>query len=229
MSAQIDVHMKLPQPPLLLITDRTLARRPLFEVVTMALAGGCRWIMVREKDLSPPKLTSLVKMIITATQPYAATVSVNGNLAVAAACRINAIHLPQGQSVAAARQQLGADGWIGVSAHSLAEAQCAATDGADYVTLSPIFPTQSKPGYGPALGLDELRRVAATLPIPVVALGGITPDSIAPCYSAGAAGAAVMGAVMQAANPQVVLRRLIERWAEVGNREAASSQSSMSF
>jgi thiamine-phosphate pyrophosphorylase len=204
--------MKLPQPPLLLITDRTLTQRPLLEVVTLALAGGCRWIMAREKDLAPPDLTVLVETIAKAAQPYAATVSVNGNLAVAAACGVNAIHLPQGQPVAAARQQLGPGGLIGVSAHSLAEAQHAAADGANYVTLSPIFPTPSKPGYGPALGLEELRRVAATLPIPAIALGGITPDSIARCRGAGAAGAAVMGAVMQAAHPQVTVQRLIARW-----------------
>jgi thiamine-phosphate pyrophosphorylase len=204
--------MKLPQPPLLLITDRTLTQRPLLEVVTLALAGGCRWIMVREKDLAPPNQAALVKASSAAAQPYAATVSVNGNLAVAASCGVNAIHLPQGQSVAAARQQFGPGGLIGVSAHSLVEAQYATAAGADYVTLSPIFPTPSKPSYGPALGLEELRRVAAALPIPIIALGGITPDSIARCRGAGAAGAAVMGAVMQAAHPQETVQRLIARW-----------------
>ena len=71
----------------------------------------------------------------------------------------------------AARERL-ADAIIGVSAHSLADVAAAAATGADYVTLSPIFLTESKPGYGPALGIESL-RTAAALGIPVLALAGV--------------------------------------------------------
>ena len=103
------------------------------------------------------------------------------------------------------------DGLIGVSAHDLDEARRAAEQGADYITLSPIFPSASKPGYGPALGLDGLRRVAARLAIPTVALGGIDADNAAACLEAGAKGVAVMGAVMAAADPERVVAGLVEK------------------
>ncbi|MER3469224.1 MAG: thiamine phosphate synthase, partial [Thermoflexus sp.] len=73
---------------------------------------------------------------------------------------------------AEARRRLGPGRWIGVSVHSLAEAQRAAEAGADYITLSPIFPSISKPDYGPPLGLEVLRQVATAVPLPVIALGG---------------------------------------------------------
>jgi thiamine-phosphate pyrophosphorylase len=95
---------------------------------------------------------------------------------------------------------------VGVSAHSEADIRAAAVAGADYVTLSPIFETSSKPGYGPALGLAAIER-AAEIGLPIIALGGITPARAASCFGAGAAGVAVMGEVMRAGDPAAVVRR----------------------
>jgi thiamine-phosphate pyrophosphorylase len=100
-------------------------------------------------------------------------------------------------------------GLIGSSAHSAHSAAALLRAGADYVTISPIFPTASKPGYGPAIGLDGLARTVAATPGPVVALGGITPDNAGLCRAAGAAGAAVMGEVMRAGDPEATVARLI--------------------
>ncbi len=201
--------MRLPGP-LLLITNRAMTRRPLLTVVEAALAAGCRWVLVREKDSPAEDLTSLVQEIMAVARTYGAAISVSGNSAVAATCGARGVHLPQGSSVTEARHIISAGALLGVSAHSLSEAQAAADSGADYVTLSPIFLTQSKPGYGPALGLDELRRVTTRLPIPVVALGGITAHNAIDCLSAGAAGVAVMGTVMRAEEPGQVVRELLE-------------------
>ncbi|MGH6976892.1 MAG: thiamine phosphate synthase, partial [Stellaceae bacterium] len=85
----------------------------------------------------------------------------------------------------------------------------AETEGADYVTLSPIFATASKPGYGPALGLDELADLAAKSLIPVLALGGVDAAAVGSCLAAGAAGVAVMGAVMAVADPRAVTSALV--------------------
>jgi thiamine-phosphate pyrophosphorylase len=100
-------------------------------------------------------------------------------------------------------------GLIGVSAHSAAEAGALLRAGADYVTLSPIFLTDSKPGYGPALGLDALAAAASTAPGPIIALAGIGPDNAAQCLTAGARGIAVMGEIMRAADPEAMVRRLL--------------------
>ncbi len=77
------------------------------------------------------------------------------------------------------------------------------------MTVSPVFLTASKPGYGPALGLDGLTKIIAAAAGPVVALGGITPDNAALCRGAGASGIAVMGEVMRAADPHATVARLI--------------------
>ena len=98
---------------------------------------------------------------------------------------------------------------IGVSAHIAAEAAALIAAGADYVTISPVFLTDSKPGYGPALGLDGLAAAVAAAKGPVVALAGITPANAASCLKAGAAGIAVMGEVMRAADPEATVRALM--------------------
>ena len=202
--------MGLPEPPLLVITDRKTARRPLGDVAEAAFAGGLRWLMVREKDLPEDDLAALVEDIVARAMPYGARVSVNRDAAVAAGCGAGGVHLPQGHSVAEARRLAG-DGalLIGVSAHSLVESERAAADGADYVTLSPVFAPASKPDYGPALGVEALGRVADGLAIPVVALGGIDAANAGGCIEAGAAGVAVLGGVMGAADPRQAVAALL--------------------
>jgi thiamine-phosphate pyrophosphorylase len=117
---------------------------------------------------------------------------------------------PQGFSVAEARRLIGPDRWVGVSAHNLEEAQRAAAERADYITLSPIFTPVSKPGHGPPLGLEALQQVARAVPIPVIALGGITPVNARSCLEAGAAGVAVLGGLMEAPHPHAVVAAYLQ-------------------
>ncbi|MGC1211056.1 MAG: thiamine phosphate synthase, partial [Micromonospora sp.] len=80
----------------------------------------------------------------------------------------------------------------------------------DYVTLSPVFPTPSKPGYGPPLGVDGLAGLVRLIPVPVLALGGIsTPAQVTAALRAGAAGVAVLGAVMRAGDPAEAVAALL--------------------
>lgn len=199
--------MSLPAP-LMLISDRLSARLPLADVAAQAFAAGCRWMLVREKDLPDKQLTALVREIMALAKLYGAAISVSSNAHVVAACNAQGIHLPRGGVPALARKITGEQMLIGVSAHSLREAQQAATNGADYISLSPIFPSKSKPGYGPALGLDILRHVAASIPIPVVALGGVSDESAKLCLQAGAACVAVMGSVMRSREPGNVIETI---------------------
>ena len=94
------------------------------------------------------------------------------------------MHLPADADVGALRRESGAALMIGVSAHSIGDARRAATAGADYVTLSPVFVTPSKPGYGPALGEQGLRDAAARLRIPLIALAGVTEANADLCLAA---------------------------------------------
>jgi thiamine-phosphate pyrophosphorylase len=118
------------------------------------------------------------------------------------------VHLPSVGCPAAARARLPR-ALIGASAHSADEAAALLRAGADYVTVSPVFVTPSKPGYGPALGLEGLGRIVAQAPGAVVALGGITPENAALCLGTGVRGIAVMGEVMRAPNPQATVECIL--------------------
>ena len=196
--------VRLPVPPLLVISDRSQARRPLEEIAEAAFAGGCRWFSLREKDLPPGERRTLLAALVTLGRRHEASVIVHDDLEAAASAGAAGVHLPSGSSPEAARARLP-EALIGASAHSATEAAALLRAGADYVTISPIFATASKPGYGPALGLDGLARVAARAPGPVVALGGITADNAASCCAAGAHGVAVMGEIMRAGNPRAAI------------------------
>jgi thiamine-phosphate pyrophosphorylase len=202
--------VRLPAPPVLLITDRRQARRPLVEVIAAALAGGCRWVSVREKDLPGLEQIAVVREIGRIALPFGACVMIHGEPGLAAEAGCTGVHLPATGSVRAARALLGPEAWVSISTHGLAEVLAAADAGADAATLSPIFASVSKPGYGPALGLEALAGAATASPIPVIALGGIEGRSEAEaCRRAGAGAVAVMGAVMRTADPAALVAELI--------------------
>jgi thiamine-phosphate pyrophosphorylase len=198
----------LPEPPLLVISDRSQAARPLIEIAAAAFEGGCRWFSLREKDLPAAKRRALMAELVALGRRYGATTMAHDDINAVEAVGAAGVHLPSGGDPAAARRRLP-QALIGASAHSGAEAVAQLQAGADYVTLSPIFLTDSKPGYGPALGLDALAAAARTAPGPIIALAGINPDNAAQCLTAGARGIAVMGEIMRAADPEATVRRLI--------------------
>lgn len=183
---------------LLLVTDRHQAAAPLEEIVSEAVAAGVRWIWLRDRDLPPAERRALAQRLLALARPRGARLSIGGDVELAAAVAADGVHLTAGAEVAAARARLGAHALIGVSAHGDADVAAAAAAGADYVTLSPIFASASKPGYGPALGPGALAR-AVRHALPVLALGGVTADRAEQCLRAGVAGIAVMGEIMRAA------------------------------
>lgn len=174
-----------------LLTDRRVARGALVEVVAGAVRGGVRWVMLREKDLPLAERADL------AAELRAILTEVGGQLVVAGPDPLDgdAVHLPAAGPYPPPRV-----GLVGRSCHDEAELARLATE--DYVTLSPVFPTRTKPGYGPPLGPAGLAELVRISPVPVLALGGIeTPDQVKACVQAGAAGVAVLGALMRAHDP----------------------------
>jgi len=196
--------VSLPVPPLLVISDRHQARWPLEEVAKAVFAGGCRWFSLREKDLPPDKRRALLAALLAMGRRCGAVVTAHEDVEAVLAVHAGGVHLPSGGSPEAARTRLP-NALIGASAHSADEAAALLGAGADYVTVSPVFLTASKPGYGPALGVEGLARIVAEVPGPVVALGGITPANAGLCLSAGARGIAVMGEIMRAVDPQAIV------------------------
>jgi thiamine-phosphate pyrophosphorylase len=200
--------VRLPVPPLLVISDRHQARRPLEEVAEAVFAGGCRWFSLREKDLPAEDRRALLAALLAMGRRCGAVVTAHEDIEAVLAVHADGVHLPSGGSPEAARARLP-DALIGASAHSADEAAALLGAGADYVTASPVFLTASKPGYGPALGVEGLARIVARAPGPVIALGGITPANAGLCLSAGARGIAVMGEIMRAAAPQAIVERIL--------------------
>jgi thiamine-phosphate pyrophosphorylase len=186
----------------LLITDRVQARLPLVELTEAALAAGFAAVMLREKDLGGRELFELGSTLHEICERHGRPLIINDRLDVALSLPGAGAHLGKaGVPVADARRLLGADRLLGYSSHEAGEARAAIEDGADYVTLSPVFPSVSKPDYAPR-GIAWLRAAAAQLPQGrVIALGGISADLLAEVREAGAAGAAIMGEMMRAEYP----------------------------
>ena len=169
------------------LTDRRLARRPLVEVIEQAEPD---WVILRERDLPADERRAVADQL-RAVLP-------TGRLIVAGPDPLDgeAVHLAE-------RDPHVNAALVGRSRHRSSD-----LSHADYVTLSPIYPTASKPGYGPPLGAVEAARVAD---VPWLALGGIdSARRVAECRAAGAAGVAVMGAVMRADDPAAVVADLRE-------------------
>lgn len=196
--------MRLPHPPVMVITDRRQARHSLEYIAESIFAAGCRWLSVREKDLQPDERLTLLRRLNALARKWSAVVGVHDDLAAAKMLDLP-LHLPAGASAEAARHALGPARLIGQSCHWGDDPAVAV----DYVTLSPVFASDSKPGYGPALGLEGLEAAARRVAVPVIALGGIDPGQVRGCLNAGAVGVAVMGGVMRADDPAAAVAELI--------------------
>ena len=180
------------------ITDRhRCAPIPLADVVSELLDAGITAIQLREKDLSDVELIGLARPIAELCRNYEAKLFINTSAHIALEVGASGVHLPESTaSVTEVKAQVDEDLYVGCSVHSLDIAQRRAAEGADFVTYSPIYPTASKPGYGPAVGIEGLAAVVEGVKLPVFALGGITPARVAECLTAGAFGVAVMSGVM---------------------------------
>jgi thiamine-phosphate pyrophosphorylase len=185
--------------PLLVITDRHQAQRPIEAIAEVIAHAGGRWLLFRDKDLEPPERRSLAGRLSVIARRHGVHLSVSRDVDLAAECGAS-VHLQSAAGVDAARRRLGREALIGISAHGAGDVKAAAAAGADYVTLSPIFVTASKPGYGPALGVEAIRQ-AAKAGIAIVALGGVTAGLARSCLDAGAAGVAVMREIMGSTDP----------------------------
>jgi thiamine-phosphate pyrophosphorylase len=200
--------VRLPDPAILVITDRRQSAEPLEDRAAALFRGGCRFLSLREKDLAPEDRQALLEKLIVAGRPFGAIVGVHDDMAAALACG-TALHLPANGDAAAARRMLGPNATIGQSCHSRAEIAAAVAGGIDYVTVGPVFASASKPGYAP---LGDIAGIIGGFAIPILALGGIAPDTM-PGLPAGFAGIAVMGQAMTAPDPSDWFTRIRTAWA----------------
>lgn len=195
---------------LYLITGRNqTGGRPLEAVVEGALAGGVRAVQLREKDLDIRSLLSLAEKLRKLTRKYGALLFINERADVCLAVDADGVHLrSDGLPPPEARKILGPQKLIGVSCHTLEEAERAEAGKADFITLGPVYATPSKAGLGEPIGLSLFQSVAGKIAIPAFALGGIGPGQAGEVMRYGAKGIAVISALMSAPDPEKEARTL---------------------
>lgn len=197
---------------LCLVTDRTQTRgRELVAVVEECLAAGLPAVQLREKDLGAGALAELARRLRRLTAAHGAWLIVNDRLDVALAVGADGVQrtaasLPVADLVAVADKRVH----VGASVHALEEAVEAAEAGAEWVIFGPVYETPSKRAYGPPQGLAALERVTRAVRIPVLAIGGVTPERVREVLAAGAAGVAVISAILAAEDPARATRRFLE-------------------
>jgi thiamine-phosphate pyrophosphorylase len=226
----VSLLAKPARPILCYVTDRRSlglatsndAHDLLMKSVERAAAAGVDWIQLREKDYSGREWRGLVcEAVKRVSAANAATrVLVNDRLDVALACGAGGVHLSENGIPVAdacrlreeffAETKAPADFLIGMSCHSLGSALGAARAGADYIYFSPIFHTPSKANYGPPQGLDRLARICSLVEIPVIAIGGVSPENAQDCFAAGASGIAAIRLFQESDQLTAVLQRLHE-------------------
>jgi thiamine-phosphate pyrophosphorylase len=197
---------------LIVITDQRLASpRSVTEVVASALAAGARAIQLRAKDASGDTLLQHAGDLIGLTRAAGALLFINDRVDVALASGADGVHLgPDDLPIAAVRRATPAGLLLGYSTDDPERARQAEADGADYIGCGAVWGTATKDVGDERIGLAGLRRVAAAVTIPVIAIGGVTPSRAREIPPTGAAGVAVVGAVMAADDPGAAVRSLLD-------------------
>jgi thiamine-phosphate pyrophosphorylase len=201
-----------PAGRVLVLTDRrqaAAAGHDLLTVVDAAAEGGAGSVLFREKDLAGPERLALGRAVADVLADRATRLIVASDPVLARRLAAAGVHLAQADPGGDPSDHR--DLIVGRSCHDRAEVAGAVSEGADYVTVSPLFPSVSKPGHGPALGPDGAASLAPTgddAPV-VYGLGGVTVDNAAGCRRAGLDGVAVMGPVMRSGDPGRTVRELV--------------------
>ena len=203
-------------PLLYLITDRRVLShrtseadlRSVQDLIKRALRAGVDMIQIRERDLSARDLLSLVEPAASLANECGARVLANDRADVAAAAGAGVHLTTRSMKPEVVRRAFGAEMLIGVSTHSIEEAEAAERGLADFIVFGPVFETSSKGEYGPPLGLDALRAVTARSRIRVLALGGINLTNFRAALDAGAAGIAGISLFAERENLERIVRTI---------------------
>ncbi|HEX6040390.1 thiamine phosphate synthase [Longimicrobium sp.] len=198
---------------LIVVTDPDCGPgRGVVDVVRAALRGGAPAIQLRMKDAPAREMAAVAQALLAETQAAGALLFINDRVDVALAVGADGAHVGQDDLPVDQAHRIAPPGFlVGVSAETIELARRAEADGADYVGVGPIYATDSKADAGEAVGVERVAEVAASVRIPVVGIGGIAIANAPPVLHAGAAGVAVISAVMRADDPESAVRALLRR------------------
>lgn len=198
------------------ITDRHwLNGRGLYDVVKESLDGGVTFLQLREKQLDEEHFLDEAKELQELCREYNVPFIINDNVDIAVAMDADGVHIGQNDmAMKEAREKLGPDKIIGVSAHTKEEALLAQAQGADYLGVGAVFSTSSKDDVK-SISYETLKEICEVVSIPVVAIGGITKDNLYQLSGSGIQGVAVISAIYAQPDIKEATKELKQRVQEI--------------
>src|SRR6185503_8094339 len=197
-------------PRLYIILDRTATGgRALDDILLAALQGGAEMVQLREKTWPSGTVLPVAQRLLSLCRAAGVPFIINDRVDLAVAVDADGVHLGQDDlPPAAARAMLRPGKILGISTHSEAQATAAQAAGADYVAVGSMFPTVSKPEFQ-LVGVALARKVRPLVRVPLIGIGGITPDNVGEVIAAGCDGVAVISAVCAAPDPKAAAARFV--------------------
>ncbi len=207
---------KLAKIGIYLIADERIAGKPYEEIVGKALEGGIRFLQFRDKSSNTRELWEKSFIVRELTQKYSAVLIINDRVDIALSINADGVHLgKEDLPVKEARKILGEEKIIGLTVRSRVEAIAGIEEGADYVSLGPVFPTTSKKDLPPPLGLGVLKKTRKKIAGVLVAIGGITLPFLPELKKAGVDGVAVISGILREGD----IRKKAQEWVKAWERE----------
>ena len=202
---------RLAQRRLYLLVSEALCRGPIIDTTIAAMEGGASIVQLREKTMAHGALLTLARQLREITAERDALLIINDHIDIAALCQADGVHLGQEDiAPAEARKILGGDAIIGLSTHCQEQAKNAALQGADYIGVGPIFPTETKI-HRAAVGCGYIEAALAASELPGFAIGGVNADTIAEVIAAGARRVAVCTGIIAQEDPRAACAVIRER------------------
>jgi thiamine-phosphate pyrophosphorylase len=198
-------------PPIYAILDPELASSPLGYLAATLANAGVRLMQLRDKQSPARRIYEQARDLVAILSPQEVRFIVNDRPDIAAMSGAEGVHLGQNDlPVEEARKICGRPRWVGVSTHNLEQLREADRTSADYIAVGPIFPTGTKKNPDPVVGVDFLRRVRPMTQKPLVAIGGITVESAAEVFRAGADSVALIRDLLAAHDPGARAREYLD-------------------
>lgn len=191
------------------VTDRAwTGKETLYEQVEAALKGGVTCVQLREKELDETAFLQEARELCALCRRYGVPFIVNDNVELAVVCGADGIHVGQEDLAAGeVRRRVGENMILGVSVHTVEEARQAVRDGADYLGLGAVFPTNTKTDVE-QMSNETLRAICDAVDVPIVAIGGINRGNILRLAGSGVDGVALVSAIFSAEDIEGACREL---------------------
>ncbi len=194
-----------------ILDGRLTSPRRYQEVAKDILRGGAKVIQLRDKEMKTRKLLKEALKLKSLISKNGGIFIINDKVDLALACGADGVHLGKDDLPLREARKLMGERIVGISTHSLEEALTSERNGADYISIGPIFPTKTKEDAGKPVGVELIKRVRQRIKIPLVAVGGINEKNISQVIKAGADSVAVASTVLEAENITSATKKLVKK------------------